>query len=201
MAYSREEFAMHMQNWNKLLNTYKLPTWEELPTIELYMDQVIALMNQYLKEYVPSSGEGAQTITPPMINNYVKLRVMPAPVKKRYSRMHIAYLIMLCSLKQALSIPTMQKILPLHEDEESVRALYEVFCDNQYKAFRYITKKVCAVTDPLLKEADSNPDRMYDLAIQISVSANVFKMLSEDVASIGRADCDKTQNQSGRQGK
>ncbi len=188
MSYSIEEFAQHMKNWNTLLNTHKLPTWDELPTIELYMDQVIALMNQYLSSYVPCAGEAKENITPPMINNYVKLKVMPAPVKKKYSRTHIAYLIMICSLKHALSIPTMQKILPLHEDTESARDLYEVFCKNQYKAFAYITEKVCAVTDPLLKEAGSNPSRMYDLAVQISVSANVFKMLSEDVASIQHTD-------------
>lgn len=184
MSYSREEFAKHMQDWNTLLNTHKLPTWDELPTIDLYMDQVIALINQYMSDYIPSAGEASPTVTPPMINNYVKLKVMPAPIKKKYSRIHIAYLIMLCSLKQALSIPTMQKVLPLYEDIDSVRDLYEVFCKNQYKAFAYITEKVCAVTDPLLKEADNDPSRMYDLAIQISVSANVFKMLSEDVSSI-----------------
>ena len=188
MSYSLEEFAKHMQSWNQLLTNYKLPTWDELPTIELYMDQVIALMNQYLNDYIPSSGDLSQTITPPMINNYVKQKVMPAPVKKRYSRIHIAYLIMLCSLKQALSIPTMQKILPLYETEADAKDLYDVFCKNQYKAFNYITEKVCAVTDPLLKEADSNPERMYDLSIQIAVSANVFKMLSEDVASIKRTE-------------
>ena len=184
MSYSKEEFAKHMRDWNLLLNTHKLPSWDELPKIELYMDQIIALINQYMNDYVPTAGEAYPTITPPMINNYVKLKVMPAPVKKRYSRVHIAYLIMLCSLKHALGIPTMQKIIPLLEDAEDVKRLYENFCANRHKAFVYITEKVCAVTDPLLKEADSNPDRMYDLAIQIAVSANVFHMLSEDVASI-----------------
>jgi len=188
MSYSREEFARHMKEWNTLLNSYKLPTWDELPSINLYMDQVIALMNQYLAQNIPASSEGSQILTPPMINNYVKLKVLPAPVKKKYSRIHLAYLVMICSLKQALNIPTMQKIIPLYEDEERVKELYEVFCKNQYKAFAYITEKVCAVTDPLLKEADSNPERMYDLAMQISVSANVFKVLSEDVASIKQLD-------------
>ncbi len=191
MSYSREEFAQHMQNWNTLLNTHKLPTWEELPSIDLYMDQVIALINQYLTGYLPYACEPNQTVTPPMINNYVKLKVMPAPVKKKYSKPHIAYLIMICSLKHALSIPTMQKLLPLYEDAKDVENLYNVFCKNQYKAFAYITEKVCAVTDPLLKEAGSNPERMYDLAVQISVSANVFKMLSEDVASIKHLNQDE----------
>ena len=184
MSYSREEIAKLMHNWNELLNSYKLPTWDELPTIDLYMDQVIALMNQYLTNNMPSAKDGSQTITPPMINNYVKQKVMPAPVNKKYSREHIAYLIMICSLKQALSIPTMQRILPLYEETDKIKELYSVFCKNLYKAFAFITEKVCDVTDHLLKAADSNPERMYDLAVQISVSANVFKVLSEDVAAI-----------------
>lgn len=188
MSYSIEEFALHMKNWNTLLNAHKLPTWDELPTIDLYMDQVIVLINQYLSDYIPYTTDTNHTVTPPMINNYVKLKVMPAPIKKKYSKSHIAYLIMICSLKHALSIPTMQKILPLYEDIEKIKELYDVFCKNQYKAFAYITEKVCAVSDPLLKEANDNPDRMYDLAVQISVSANVFKMLSEDVASIQHSE-------------
>lgn len=188
MSYSREEFANHMKEWNSLLNNSKMPTWDELPTIDLYMDQVIVLMNQYLESFASSDAEGTQLITPPMINNYVKLKAMPAPVKKKYSKVHIAYLIMISSLKQALSIPTIQRIIPLHEDEEMVKQLYEMFCINQHKAFAYITEKVCDVTDPLLEEANSNPERMYDLAIQIAVSSNVFKMLSDDVAQIKHID-------------
>ncbi len=185
MSYSKEEFAMHMKNWNNLLNAHKMPAWNELPAIDLYMDQVLVLMNQYIVNFPSSDAEGVPSITPPMINNYVKLKAMPAPQKKKYSKIHLAYLIMICSLKQALSIPTIQKILPLYEDEEKVRELYEVFSINQLKAFKYITEKVCAVTDPILNnEADANPGRMYDLAVQIAVSSNVFKMLSEDVASI-----------------
>ena len=184
MSYSREEFALHMKEWNKLLSNYTMPAWEELPTIDLYMDQVIALMTQYLKSFASSDNEGTQIITPPMINNYVKLKAMPAPVKKKYSKIHIAYLIMISSLKQALSIPVIQKILPLYEDDEKAKELYEIFCKNQLKAFGYITEKVCAITDPLLEEADTNPERMYDLTLQIAVSANVFKMLSDDVSAI-----------------
>ena len=195
MSYSREEFAMHMKNWNELLNNRKMPGWEEFPTIELYMDQVIILMNQYTKNFLSSDKEGTLAVTPPMINNYVKLKAMPAPFKKKYSKIHIAYLIMISSLKQALSIPTIQKILPIYEEEDKVKELYELFCRNQMKAFAYITEKVCDVTDPLLEEANSNPERMYDLAIQIAVSSNVFKMLSDDVAEIKHIDDEPTEKE------
>jgi len=191
MSYSKEEFANHMREWNRLLNSSKMPEWNDLPSIELYMDQVIILMNQYLKNFLTSDTEGTMAITPPMINNYVKLKAMPAPVKKKYSKIHLAYLIMISSLKQALSIPTIQKILPFFEEEDKVKDLYELFCKNQLKAFAYITEKVCAVTDPILEEANSNPERMYDLALQIAVSANVFKMLSDDVSAIKHIDADE----------
>ena len=187
MSYSQKEFAMHMRNWNSLLNDYRIPSWEELPTIELYMDQVIVLMTQYLKTFLTSELD-TPMITPPMINNYVKLRAMPAPVKKKYSKIHVAYLIMISSLKQALSIPTIQKILPLFETEERVKELFEKFRENQHKAFKYITRKVCAVTDPILESENTDPGRMYDIALQIAVSANVFKMLSEDVTNIKHID-------------
>ena len=191
MSYSREEFAKHMRNWNSLLNDYKIPSWEVLPSIDLYMDQVIVLMTQYLNTFLTTNTD-APLITPPMINNYVKLRAMPSPVKKKYSRIHIAYLIMISSLKQALSIPTIQKILPLYEDEEKVKELFNTFCTNQHKAFSYITQKVCDVTDPILESEEEDPKRMYDLAIQIAVSANVFKMLSEDVTNIKHIDITET---------
>jgi hypothetical protein len=95
---------------------------------------------------------------------------------------------MISSLKQALSIPTIQKIIPVYEDEATVKDLYKVFCENQLKAFKYITEKVCAVTDPILETEEADPKRMYDLAIQIAVSSNVFKMLSEDITAIKHVD-------------
>ena len=50
-----------------------IPSWEQLPAIELYMDQVIILLNKYVNTNIP--------ITQSMVNNYVKLKAVPAPVK------------------------------------------------------------------------------------------------------------------------
>ena len=44
------------------------PRWEELPEIELYMDQVIAFTEKYLKFIAE---DGTKAITPSIINNYV----------------------------------------------------------------------------------------------------------------------------------
>ena len=79
----------------------RLPRWEDLPDIELYMDQVITLMGKYFEKF--SSKEEA-LLTPSMINNYVKNNIIPAPVKKKYSRTHLFRLIIICVMKQVLPI-------------------------------------------------------------------------------------------------
>lgn len=87
---------------------HSIPKWSDLPEIDLYMDQVIALMEKYLSD---TSTQETKLITPSMINNYVKLGMMPAPVKKRYSREHLAYLVIICSLKQVMPIANIKVMI------------------------------------------------------------------------------------------
>ena len=75
-----------------------LPQWELLPDIGLYMDQVITLMDRTFSPALPK-GE----MTKSMVNNYVKVGMIPRPVGKKYDREHLALLMMICVFKQALS--------------------------------------------------------------------------------------------------
>ena len=68
------------------------PRWDDLPDIELYMDQVVSILEKNLSVF--SNGE--KLITPSMINNYVKQKIVKPPVKKRYDKMHLAYLFVVC---------------------------------------------------------------------------------------------------------
>ena len=113
-----------IQAWEELLRTSPLPNWDSLPELELYMDQVVLLLSRYLAVF--AQGE-EKVITPSIVNNYVRMKIMPPPVKKRYGRIHIAYLIMICTLKQSLSIASIQKMVPLTAEEEEVRTLYTNF--------------------------------------------------------------------------
>ena len=90
------------------------------------MDQVVKLLQDYL-DYMPPEMKDGQTITAAAINNYVRIKVMPEPQKKRYYRVHIAYLIIICTLKQSLSIAFIQKFIPLGLSEDEVRAVYEKY--------------------------------------------------------------------------
>ena len=84
MMHDKALVAEKLRKWEGFLQEYELPAWDMLPGIELYMDQVIALLTQYLN-FLPRE-EGADNVaTPAMINNYVKMKILPPPVKKRYS--------------------------------------------------------------------------------------------------------------------
>jgi len=75
---------------------------EDIPDIELYMDQVIAFFDKKLSRLKRS--EKDKLLTSTMINNYTKEEILLPPVKKRYSREHLAMLLLVYSLKQILSI-------------------------------------------------------------------------------------------------
>ena len=83
MAYDKSLVAGKLRRWEKYLDRYRLPTWEQIPNIGLYMEQVIALLKQYL-DYLPPELKEEQFITASTINNYVRTRIMPEPIKKRY---------------------------------------------------------------------------------------------------------------------
>lgn len=124
-----QESVRRLAAWLENLEKFDLPDWDSLPQLDLYMDQVILLLGRYLS---PMAGE-EKYVTASIINNYVRMKVMPPPVKKRYSRMHLAYLIIICTLKQSLSISSIQRLLPAGHGEEDARTLYTDFV-RQYRA-------------------------------------------------------------------
>ena len=90
------------------IRSSKLPTYDELPNVPLYRDQVIEYVALWME---PRSICVEQpVITPSMINNYVKVGLVPAPVKKQYGREQIARLIAICIFKQVLPIAAVQAL-------------------------------------------------------------------------------------------
>lgn len=131
MYHDRERTAQRLAEWMEGLGRFEPPEWEALPELELYMDQVVLLLSRYLAPMYEAEDE--KFITASIINNYVRMKVMPPPVKKKYSRSHLAYLVIICTLKQSLSISSIQRLLPEDRSEDSVRELYETFT-GQYRA-------------------------------------------------------------------
>ena len=82
---------------------------EELPNIDLYMDQVTTFMDSQLAS--TKRHEDDKILTKTMINNYAKNNLLPPPAKKKYSKEHILALLFIYYFKSLLSISDIQNIL------------------------------------------------------------------------------------------
>ena len=84
------------------IGRYTPVSWEKIPDLGLYMDQVITFIT---RAYEPLYGDSTKSyLSAPMINNYVKNKLIPRPTGKKYSRTQIALLIMIISLKRVCTM-------------------------------------------------------------------------------------------------
>ncbi len=84
------------------IKNYKAPRWDSLPDIDLYMDQVLVVLDKQLSIFKRDAEE--KIITAAMINNYVKQKITLPPVNKKYTRYHLAYLYTVCVLKNIMGL-------------------------------------------------------------------------------------------------
>ena len=179
MNYDKNKVLTSFGRWKNVLENYNMPTWDELPAFDLYMDQVIVLMSRYMEVFNMSNDKDRGVVTSSMINNYVKLKIMPPPVKKRYSKVHIAYLLMISSLKQALSISHIQKIIPNPIPEQEVRKIYENFAENIRVAFNDTHELIIKKYLPQIEKSDYSEECMDKFILQSSVFAGALRVLAE----------------------
>lgn len=160
------ELTAHLQQQSKK----SLPKWEELPDIDLYMDQVIALMNRYLDNRTKD-----KMITPSMVNNYVKMKVMPAPVKKKYTREHLMYLIVICVLKQVMPLSSVETVLKDGLEQTEPAVFYGRFRELYGDAFRTAAEETISMT----AAGASRTDAMLSLAMKAQAEQNLAEDLLE----------------------
>ena len=87
----------------------------DLPSLELYMDQVTGFMEEHLSSMRRYEEDKALTKT--MINNYAKNHILPPPVRKRYNKNHMLILLFIYYYKSMLSLSDIETILhPLNEN-------------------------------------------------------------------------------------
>lgn len=83
---------------------------EDIPNIDLYMDQITTFMDSRLHSSARNPGED-KILTKTMINNYAKNNLLPPPVKKKYSKEHVVLLIFIYYYKGILTINDIQALL------------------------------------------------------------------------------------------
>ena len=189
MAYDKALISEKLRRWEKFLRNFRLPMWEEIPDLGLYMDQVVVLLTQYL-DYLPPEIKEEKYITASTINNYVRVKAMPEPVKKKYYRTHIAYLIMICTLKQTLSIATLAKIVPIGLEEEQVREIYNAYALRHRSTAEYFIDQVKLAAAPILDENNTGDatKQTSDLIAASAITAGFARLLSEKLLMLAEPE-------------
>lgn len=114
---------------------YHCPRWNELPEIELYIDQVIYILESNLSIFNKHSD--TPLITSSMINNYVKQHILKPPTKKKYNRSHLSYLFVICIFKRLLSLSQIRGSITMTRRLFSVEEGYNLFCDQLEMALKH----------------------------------------------------------------
>ncbi len=171
-----------LKNWLNALNNFSFQSYEQLPDLDLYMDQVIQFLDKELFIFQTSSDD--KQITPSMINNYVKGEVLPAPIKKKYNREHLALIDEIATLKQVLSIAEVKQIIDSRYDNSKTNS--EVF-----KEFNDLNNKNIdlAVTEAFkeLNDIDENDYKSLTLlATKFAITANTYINIAKRILYLVR---------------
>ena len=138
-------------------------TYDRLPDIDLYMDQVI----EYLARHALSSRENDK-ISPAMINNYTKDGLLPRANDKKYGREHLACLLMIARLKQTLSVKDTGLLLRTETEGKDMAAYFDRFQKTVADTARSL--------GDLLPEGEED---LSALALQLAISGYVNRLVCE----------------------
>lgn len=159
----------------KLNSIRPLDAWEDYPNIDLYMDQVLDIIDRQLADFYEESG--TRVMTAAMVNNYVKKDLLPPPVKKKYNREQVALLVIVGILKQVLSIAQMKQLLDLLLIEHNDAV------EEMYRNFQILMNQKIRNRQPADAHTDTSASYILDLTLtsfltRLAASALLEQLLS-----------------------
>ena len=131
----RKELEEEYRQWLDSVRDFRLPRWNEMPDIDLYMDQVLTYVDKVLAVF--ADGEN-HIITSSMINNYVKQGVLRPPENKKYDKHRLAALFIICLFKRILNIGQIDEIIRTRKGSRggNRQSVYDRFCEDLERALK-----------------------------------------------------------------
>ena len=102
---------------------FRLPRYAQIPDIGLYLEQVVRYVNAYLAPL------GEPELSPSMVSNYVKQRLIPAPQKKVYTAEQLARLMFIAAVKPVVPLEGLRLMFGIQEGSYALCTAYDYFCD------------------------------------------------------------------------
>lgn len=162
---------------------------EDIPEIDLYMDQVIQLFESKLGEN--KRFEDDKILTKTMINNYAKGKLLMDIKNKKYSKEHIILMCFIYNMKGILALGdiklALEKIVLEYNKGEisskEIRNLYDIYLKGQEKNLKDVKEEVNLDLKNLGEEFDSlkEEEKKLLLSSMLVDKANIYKKLAEKI--------------------
>lgn len=139
--------------------------FEDLPDIDLYMDQLIGLFE------VKLAGNKEKVLTKTMINNYSRDKLLGAVNKKKYSKNQILRMLIIYNLKQTMSITEMQDLFSyIKKSNVTFEKIYE-----EIIRFKKMRSKILS---SVMKNIKAEQNTEINSVLFYSILSSSFKKLA-----------------------
>lgn len=181
----------------------------DIPNIDLYMDQVTSFMEKQLKS--TKRNEEDKVLTKTMINNYAKNNLLPAPVKKKYSKEHLLLLTFIYYFKNILSMKDIETLLkPITEkyfqsdNEVSISRIYDEICTFELERTELLQKDIESMFNNSMeafadvKDDDREYLQFFSFVCSLSLDVYVKQLLIEkliDATSVSPEDNNESEKE------
>ncbi len=176
----------------KILDSHYIVPIESIPNIDLYMDQVTTFIENALADCKRNKID--KILTKTMINNYAKAKILPPPIKKKYTKNHIMLLIMIYHLKSILSIADISRLLKPVTEELTKNAkspiLERIYSDfvklqqqNEKNMNMILDNSYMANVTPLLECHQYENEMIQNIIVvlQLVIQSNTEKRIAEKI--------------------
>jgi hypothetical protein len=156
--------------------------WDHLPDIGLYMDQVITYLERQLEIFMTPGSE--KLITPSMINNYAKAKIVPRTEGKKYNQEHIALLLSVFTLKRVLSVQDMGALLDSIGCTGDVKEFYERF----RQSMEHSSRNTAALISSALEADGLDEKALRSIALELAVDASMRSFAAETLLAFANPE-------------
>ena len=201
-----KETFTSLNTWLRNLEKQKLPDYDKLPEVKLYMEQVVDYVEASIK---PFKLDNKPVLTSFMVNNYVKSGIIRAPKDRKYTKIQVSHLIALCMLKSITSLENLDLLLDEKssnfknditydffkkvEEETMINVLHKTKTRFDTIGKRASSDRNNAKHDPeLLKKVEmSQRNQIIYSAFRLLVEAQINKLVAEKILNEVRIDDSK----------
>ena len=172
LRLARYQFMNREFKISQSIQNFKLPRYDDLPEVELYLDQTTAYISERLEIL------GDVKLTNSMISNYVKHKLIRRPVKKRYAADQIAELFFIAVAKNVMQLSDLKAAIELQRRTYSTKVAYNYFVEELENILPYVFGLKTEL-DEIGNDHTEYQHMLHNIIMAVSYKAYIDKYYSD----------------------